>query len=333
MSVFIVAEIGGNHNGSLGKAKQLVCAAADAGADAIKLQTFTPETLTMDGPDEYFKIKSGPWAGWNLIDLYRTTMTPREWHQPLFELAHSLGMVPFSSPFCPGDVDFLETLECPIYKIASFEIGDHELLKRVARTGKRVFISTGVASTTEISQALHVFKTHSPTMMDVTLLHCISEYPAEPSRMNMGQLSKLKYHICSSVGLSDHSMNMTACIMAVAMGATVIEKHLCLSRDDDGPDSHFSLEPEEFAMTVRAIREAEKAMIPSVVQSSHKGMRKSLWITQDVKAGDVLTPDNVKILRPGNGMHPREYTMVLGRKFTKDAAKGTPLVRELYESL
>lgn len=333
MSVFIVAELGGSHNGLLINAMRLVEAAAYAGADAIKLQTFTPETLTMDGPDEHFLIKSGPWEGWKLIDLYRETVTPREWHKPLFDLAKSLGMVAFSSPFCPDDVDFLETLDCPLYKIASFEIGDEALIKRVAETGKRIFISTGVASHTQIDQALHLIKVHSKAMMDVVLLHCISEYPATTEQMNMGRIIQMRQHICSSIGLSDHSLDTTACIMAVALGATVIEKHLCVSRDDDGPDSAFSLEPNEFRLTVKAIREAEAAMRITGAQSSHKGMRKSLWITKDVRAGDILTQDNVKALRPGVGMYPRDIGHVLGKRFSRDCQAGTPLRLDLYQPL
>lgn len=319
MSVQIVAELSGNHLGSKDRAIELIHAAKNAGADAIKLQTLKPECMTMDGPDEYFRLKDGPWKHWKLIDLYREIYLPWEWHAELFHVARSLGMVAFSSPFHPEAVDFLETLNCPIYKVASFEVSDTPLLERIARTRKPVYISTGMADEVQDNDALQD--------ADVTFLHCISEYPAPLESMN---LAALRTFGCP-FGLSDHSLDPIPGAIAAALGAKVVEKHLTLSRADGGPDAGFSSEPAEFRAMVDAIRITELAMgqEPAVFRPAvPRGLMKSLWIAQDVKVGDPITRENLRCLRPGNGMSPIYLEEMIGGIFRKDASAGTPMTEE-----
>ncbi len=328
MSVTIVAELSGNHNGSLQRALDLVYAAKESGADSVKLQTFDPECLAVDSP-KYTTLTTGPWAGRTLLDLYRETHLPWAWHARLFDEAQGLGMECFSSPFHPSAVAFLETLDCPTYKIASFEVGDEPLLRAVATTRKPVVLSTGVAEGADIDRALEWLGTVGERQ--VTLLHCVSEYPASPSAMNLRRMTQLRHFGCP-VGLSDHSLTPTAAVCATALGAVMIEKHLCLRRSDGGPDAGFSLEPEEFAETVRMVREAEQAMAPTVPDgqgSSYAGLRKSLWITKKVQFGAIITPENVSVLRPGNGLPPSAYRAVMGRRFSMDVEAGTPLAEGL----
>lgn len=320
MSVLVVAELSGNHGGSLWDALTLVEAAAKAGADAIKLQTFEPELLAVQG----YVLDSGPWKGRELRDLYREVHTLREWHRPLFERAHEWGLQAFSSPFDPTAVDFLETLACPIYKIASFEVSDVPLLERVAATGKPVILSTGVASDAEIERALRIL-----TPNEVTLLHCVSEYPAATEDMDLTRMVDLERRFSCQVGLSDHSLTPTAAVCAVALGATVIEKHLTLSRSRGGPDDGFSIEPEEFAHTVAMIREAHAATRGRAApRSTNAGLKKGLWVVQDVAAGEQITPQNVRVLRPGGGLAPERYAAVLKQRFSRAAARNSPLLEE-----
>ena len=318
----IVAELSGNHQGSLGQALNLVRAAKAAGADAVKLQTLNPDTITLkNGPNEHFRIKGGPWDGRHLYDLYKETQIPREWHHQLFMEGRRLGLKVFSTPFTPDDVDFLETLDCPIYKVASFEITDLPLIKRIARTGKPVIISTGMASLAEVMRVEQHF-------WDVTLLHCISEYPSPLEHANLGRLNDLK-PICQDVGLSDHSMSPLPAVLAVGMGAKVIEKHLCLSRAAGGPDSGFSLEPSEFAEMVRMVRDAEKAMQPyEDPKPANLRFRKAIWVVQDVLSGEEITSDNVKVMRPAPeiSLAPSFYDDILGARFNQPLQRGTPLV-------
>lgn len=322
MTVFIVAELSGNHNQSLTRAKELVHAAKEAGADAVKVQTFEPEKLAI-GNTKYATVPSGPWAGRTLVDLYRDTQLPWSWHEELFAFAKSLDLVAFSSPFHVEAVDFLETLGCPIYKVASAEVDDWQLLKAIQRTRKPVIASCGMASDIDLLNLSSNFK-------NLTLLHCVSEYPAKPEEMNLSRglerLSDLPN--VKALGLSDHSQSPLPAVCAIAMGATVIEKHLCLRRSDGGPDSGFSLEPHEFKKTVDMIREAEKCVAPGSISpkpSTYAWLRKSLWIVKDAKAGEMITAEHVRSLRPSNGLPPNEYAAVIGRRFQLDAKAGEPL--------
>lgn len=328
MTVFIVAELSGNHNQSLSRAKELVHAAKEAGADAVKVQTFEPEKLAI-GNTKYATVPSGPWAGRTLVDLYRDTQLPWSWHEELFALAKSLDLVAFSSPFHVEAVDFLETLGCPIYKVASPEIGDIPLLQRIARTGKPVIASNGMSKPGELG-ALEGLLNYSDRL---TWLHCVSEYPADPAAFALADFFN-SFRVAydspppPALGLSDHSLTPTAAVCAVALGAAVIEKHLCLRRSDGGPDSEFSLEPHEFKQTVEIIREAEKCLAPGskgASPSSYAWLRKSLWIVKDAKAGEMITAEHVRSLRPSNGLPPSEYAAVIGRRFQLDAKAGEPL--------
>ncbi len=328
MPVVVVAELSGNHNGRKQDAIDLIHAAKTAGADAVKLQTFTPERLAVDSP-QYTTLVDGLWAGRTLLDLYRETHLPWEWHAELFEVARGLGIECFSAPFHVEAVDFLESLDCPRYKVASFEVGDLPLLQRIAATGKPVVMSTGVSDVHEIDLALTILGRGK-----VTLLHCVSEYPAAPQEMNLRRMSDLGLLAAPHVGLSDHSLTPTAAVCAVALGASLIEKHLCLDRSLGGPDSRFSLEPDEFARTVHLIREAEACLAPHGFQeaptSSYALLKKSLWIVKNVAKGDEITPDNVQILRPDHGLPPSHLGRVLGHRFLSDYPAGTPLSAEAY---
>ncbi len=330
MSVMVVAELSGNHLGYKARAMALVEAAHRAGADAIKLQTFSPQHLAGDNP-AYTTLISGPWKGRTLFDLYTETCLPWAWHRSLFEYARDLGMECFSSPFHPGAVDFLETLDCPRYKVASFEVGDIPLLERIAATQKPVIMSTGVADDDDIDRALEALGA-----CPVTLLHCISEYPANPLEMNLRRMTDLGLFAPHAIGLSDHSLTPTAAICAVALGATVIEKHLTMSRASGGPDAGFSLEPSEFAETVRMIRHAEGACLTPTPQkpaaeSSYASLRKSVWVIENVAKGDRITPENTRVLRPGDGIPPSMFKMVQGLRFARDVAAGSPLTYDAYE--
>lgn len=317
---FIIAELSCNHLGSLDRAMRLVQAAADAGADAVKLQTWWQ--MALPG----YVIESGPWAGRDLAALYDECATPWEWHKPIFDRCRELGMVGFSSVFDVESLEFLESLGCPIYKIASFEIIDLPLIRAVAATGKPMIISTGMATHDEIQDAATAAEG-----VDLTLLRCVSAYPAPLSAANLWSMTALgTFPCCTAYGLSDHTLGTTAAIAAVALGATVIEKHLTLSRADGGPDASFSAEPDEFAAMVKACREAHQALGsvhygPTEAERGSLQFRRGLWITRDVKAGDELTPDNVRSLRPALGLPPRELPNVMGKRLKVDVPRGTPL--------
>ena len=325
--MFVIAEMSCNHHGRYAEAEKIVRAAKDAGADAIKLQTYTPDTMTLDGDQPWFKIKGTIWNGRGLYGLYQEAMTPWEWHAPLKKLANALGLVLFSSPFDAGAVDFLEDLGMPAYKIASFENGDIPLIKKVAKTRKPVILSTGTATTKEIDEAVRTLKAAKSKF---ALLKCVSAYPAPESEMNLRAIPALAARHGVPVGLSDHTLGATTAIAAAALGACVLEKHLIMKRSTGGPDAKFSMEPDEFKDMVRAIRSAEAALGdgrlgPAPSETPSRAFRRSLFIVQDVEKGERLTEHNLRAIRPGNGLPPREFDAALGRRAKKAIKRGTPL--------
>lgn len=327
----IVAEIASSHNGSLDRAIKLIEMAAVSGADAVKLQTYTPGSMTIDHDGPGFTIHSGQWANKKLHDLYTEAATPLEWHPRLFAEAHNYGIMCFSSPFDMNAVQFLEDLDCPVYKIASFEITDTNLIRRAAFTGKPVIISTGMASDEEIMAALNVCE-EPETPTQTVLLHCVSAYPTPPEKANLQRITHLKRQFGRSVGLSDHSLSTAAIpVTAIGLGAEMIEKHLTLSRSDGGLDAAHSLEPEEFYSMVQNIREARAALQhdDSGTTEPYKHLRRSLYVVKDVQKGDVFTDENVRSIRPGYGLSPGLLPKVLGCRAASNISRGTPLSLEL----
>jgi pseudaminic acid synthase len=326
--IYVVAELSANHKQQKSIALESIRAAADCGADAIKVQTYTPDTLTIDCDNEYFQIRQGTiWDGRTLYNLYREAYTPWEWHPELKRCAEENGLDFFSSPFDRGAVDLLAGLGVGAYKIASFEINDLELIDYVCAQGKPLILSTGVASLAELSAAVELCRSRG---VQPILLHCASAYPAFPSQMNLAMIGGLRSTFGARVGLSDHSEGSTAAIAAVALGATVIEKHFILNKELGGPDSAFSMEPREFKAMVEAIRVAEQcigrvdySLSPGKIMS-RKFMR-SLFVVQDMKKGDLFTRQNVRCIRPGDGMAPANLHEVLSRKATQSILRGTPL--------
>lgn len=320
----------GNHNHSLERALAIVDAAAASGADAIKLQTYTAETMTLDVRQPGFVIDdpNSLWAGRQLFDLYREAATPWDWHPQIMDRARARGIQCFSTPFDESAVDFLEGLGVPAYKIASFENTDLPLIRRVARTGKPMIISTGMAGLSEIDEAVRTAREHG--CKDLVLLKCTSTYPATPRNSNVSTISHMRTAFGTAVGLSDHTMGCGVAIAAVAFGAVLVEKHFTLRRADGGVDSAFSMEPEEFlAMRTEVDRAWEGvgrvAYGASVDEEKSKAYRRTLYISKSLRAGDVLSPDNVRIVRPGFGLAPKYYDIVLGKRIARDAAAGTPL--------
>ncbi len=319
---YIIAELSANHNQDYEQAARLVHVAAESGADAIKLQTYTADTLTIDCDQPYFQIGEGTiWAGRRLYELYEEAFTPWEW-QP------RLGLHCFSSPFDATAVDFLEDMDVPAHKVASFEIVDIPLLKKIGSTGKPVIMSTGMASLAEISEGVDVLR--SAGAPEIALLKCISAYPAPAEAMNLQTIPHLSQAFGVPAGLSDHTLGITVPVASVALGATIIEKHFTLSRSVPGPDSQFSLEPEEFRMMVEAVRTAEKAVGNvhygvSASEQKSRSFRRSLFVVQDVRQGDRFTAENVRSIRPGDGLHPRFLEDVIGRVAAVDLTRGTPL--------
>jgi len=331
--VYVIAEMSANHNQDFGRAVKIVEAARQAGADAIKLQTYTPDTLTIPCDNECFQIGKGTlWEGRNLYDLYRDAYTPWDWQPKLKEIANELGLDLFSTAFDPSAVDFLEQMEVPLHKVASFEIVDIPLIQHMARTGKPLIMSTGMASLAEIEEAVKAARKAGATQ--IAILKCTSAYPAAPEEMNLRTIPHLSQAFNVPVGLSDHSLGIAAPVAAVALGACIVEKHFTLSRDVPGPDSAFSLEPREFKSMVDAIRVAERALgevsydVAEREVASHV-FRRSLFVVKDMKAGEALTNENVRSIRPGDGMHTRHYEQVLGRRVCRDVEKGTPLQWDL----
>jgi len=331
---YIVAEISANHGGSLDRALELVRAAHAAGADAIKLQTYTADTLTLDSPADLFRVEGTLWSGRTLHELYTEAHTPWEWHQPIRELARELELDCFSTPFDATAVDFLETLDMPAYKIASFEIVDIPLLTRIAGTGKPVIMSTGMATLEEIVEAVEAVRAAGTG--GLALLKCTSAYPAPPDEVNLRTIGHLAETFDVPVGLSDHTLGIAVPVAAVAAGACIVEKHVTMARADGGPDSDFSLEPDEFKAMVDAIRVAERAMGcvqygVSDAEKSSRVFRRSLFVVKDVKEGEVLSDAHVRSIRPGHGLHPRHLSEVLGRRAACDVARGTPLRWDLVK--
>lgn len=330
----IIAELSGNHNGSLDRALAIVDAAADAGAHAIKLQTYTADTMTLDVKGGEFRItdEQSLWDGKNLHELYDLAHTPWEWHAPIFRRAKELGLLCFSSPFDDTAVDFLEELEVPAYKIASFEIVHLPLIRKVAATGKPMMISTGMATLGEIDDA--VATARSAGCKELALLKCTSTYPASPENSNVLTIPNLRDTFDCEVGLSDHTMGVGCSIAAVAHGATIIEKHFTLNRADGGVDSAFSLEPHELRSLVIETERAWQALGkvsygPHESEKNSLAFRRSLYIAADMQAGDILTAENIRIIRPGYGLAPKYYDALLGRKLGRAAKRGTPLSWEM----
>ena len=324
--VFIIAELSANHNGSLETAKETIRAAKRAGADCIKLQTYTADTITINSNKDDFLIKGTIWDGQNLYNLYQQAYTPWEWHKELFDVAKEEGLVCFSSPFDKTAVDFLETLDAPAYKIASFEITDIPLIEYVASKGKPVIISTGIAELADIELAVDACKRMGNTK--IALLKCTSSYPAPIEEANMSMIKDLANRFGVVAGLSDHTMGATVPIVATVLGAKIIEKHFILDRSVGGPDASFSMNEVEFSEMVKSIREAESAI--GVVdyaltdkQLKGKEFSRSLYVLEDMKEGDIINEQNVKSIRPGYGLHPKFYSQILGKQIKADLEKGT----------
>jgi len=325
---YMVAEMSANHNQNFDQAVQIIRAAKEAGADAVKLQTYTPDTLTIDCDNEYFRIKGTLWEGRNLYDLYGEAYTPWEWQPKLKEVANELGLELFSTPFDLTSVDFLETMNVAVHKIASFESVDLPLLRHIAKTDKPVIMSTGMATLAEIDESVNTLR--QAGNQDLILLKCTSAYPSPPEAMNLHTIPHLAAAFGVPVGLSDHTPGIAVPVAAVALGACMVEKHFTVSRALPSPDSKFSLEPQEFKAMVEAVRMTEKAL-----GTVHYGLeeheavsrvfRRSLFAVQDVKAGEAFTAQNVRSIRPGHGLHTRHLEEVLGRHASKDIPRGTPL--------
>jgi pseudaminic acid synthase len=326
---FVIAELSGNHNGSLDRALALVDAIAGTGVQAIKLQTYTADTMTLDIAESEFRITDPDslWSGESLYTLYERAHTPWEWHEPIFKRARAAGMIAFSTPFDASAVDYLERLDVPAYKIASFEITDVHLIARAAATGKPLILSTGLATLDEIAVA--VAAARSAGCRQLALLKCSSSYPASAAESNLSTIPVLRARFGCEVGLSDHTLGIGVAVGAVALGATIIEKHVTLRRADGGVDSAFSLEPEELAALVQATRDAAEAIgTPSFGPTpSEEGsliFRRSLYITRDLRAGDVITHADVRAIRPGYGLSPAHLTELIGRQVAADVKRGTP---------
>jgi len=331
---YIIAELSANHNGSLERALQTIDAAHQAGADAIKLQTYTADTMTIDCDREEFVVKGGLWDGYKLYDLYRWAETPFEWHQTMFAHARKLGITVFSTPFDESAVDLLEQLDAPAYKIASFENTDLPLIRYVAKTGKPMIMSTGMASEEEIAEAVDAAR--SAGCKELVLLHCISSYPAPMDQENIRQLAELGRRFDVVPGLSDHTLGTTASVAAVALGACLIEKHFTLSRADKGPDRDFSIEPDKLKRLCQDTHDAWQALgqvgydrQPAEVGS--KVFRRSIYFVRDLPAGSVIGPEDIRRIRPGMGLAPKYFDEVVGKTLKVAVQRGTPTSWDLFD--
>jgi len=333
MSCYIIAEISANHNGKLANALEIVRLAAEAGADAVKIQTYTADTMTLDCDNEPFIVRGGTlWDGRKLYDLYAEAHTPWDWHQAIFDEAKAHALDCFSTPFDATAVDFLEQFDPPYHKIASFELTDHPLLEKIASTGRKVILSTGMATLEEIEESVEILK--SGGCPEITLLKCTSSYPAPAEEANLSRISDMAERFGVRAGLSDHTMGSTAPVVAVALGAQVIEKHFCRSRQEPGPDSVFSMEPDEFREMVSAVRVAEQAVGKSTyertaAEAKSLSFRRSLFASTDIEEGEGFTSENVCVIRPSDGLEPKHYKSVLGKSAKEHISRGTPLSWDL----
>jgi len=330
---YVIAEMSANHNQDFEEAVRILQAAKDAGADAVKLQTYTPDTLTINSDREYFRVGEGTvWDGRNLYDLYREAYTPWEWQPRLKKVADDLGLDLFSTPFDDTAVDFLEKMGMPAYKIASFEVVDLPLIRRIAQTGKPIIMSTGMATLSEIDDAVKAIKEAGGNQL--ALLKCTSSYPAPPEEMNLRTIPHLSEAFNVPTGLSDHTLGIAVPVAGIALGACIVEKHFTLSRSIPGPDSAFSLEPHEFNAMVDAIRTAEKALGQvrygiSTEEAKSRVFRRSLFVVKDTAAGEIFSQENVRSIRPAHGLAPKYLDDVLGRQAALDIKRGTPLAWNL----
>jgi len=330
---YVIAELSANHNQDFDRAVRIVRAAKEAGADAVKLQTYTPDTITIRSDRECFRIRGGTlWDGRSLYDLYADAYTPWDWQPKLKEVADELGLDLFSSAFDPSAVDFLEGMNVPVHKIASPELVDIPLVEKMARTRKPLLLSTGMATIEEITEAVDAARAAGAE--HIGLLRCTSAYPAAPEEMNLRSIPDLAVRFGVPIGLSDHTPGHAVAIAAVALGASIIEKHLTLARSDGGPDANFSLEPGEFRALVDAIRAAEKSLGeaqygPTAHEVATRAFRRSLFVVREVKKGERFTTENVRSIRPADGLHPRYLSQILGQQARCDIARGTPLSWEL----
>ena len=333
---YIIAELSANHGGRIELAKESIAAAKEAGADAVKLQTYTADTLTLDCRKEDFVIRGGTlWDGKTLYELYREAYTPWEWHEELFAYAGEIGIDIFSSPFDKSAVDFLERFDPPAYKIASFEITDYGLIRHAASKGRPMIISTGIATLQEIQDAVDICREEGNN--DIVLLKCTSAYPAPLEEANLRTIPNLAETFGVVAGFSDHTLGITAPVAAVALGARVIEKHFILDRELGGPDADFSLDREEFAQMVQAVRDTEKLLGKvdySMTEKKRKSRRfsRSLYVAEAVKKGELFTEKNIRSVRPGFGLHPKYFSQILGKRAVKDLDKGTPLSWEMIQA-
>lgn len=325
---YVIAEISANHNGSIERAKQSIEMAAKAGVDAIKIQTYNADTMTIDCDSDDFIVKGGLWNGYKLYDLYNEAQTPYDWHKELFDFARKIGVTLFSTPFDESAVDLLESLKAPAYKIASFELTDLPLISYVAKLNKPMLMSTGMASQDEISEALECAR--SAGCNSLLLFHCISSYPAPIEQANLRSIQKLKREFGITVGLSDHTIGNIAATTAVALGASAIEKHFTISRSDKGPDSDFSIEPDELKDLVKDVNEAwlslgRDELIRPKSEDNSRVFRRSLYFVNDLKSGSIIKPDDVRRIRPGFGIAPKFYNNVVGKVTVRDIKRGQPV--------
>lgn len=336
-STYIIAEMSANHMQDLDRAKKIIEAAGEAGADAIKIQTYRPDTITIDCyGDEFLCTPGSPWEGMNLYELYKTAYTPWEWHDELFACAKENNIEMFSSPFDLTAVDFLHKYDMPAFKIASYELNDIPLIKKAAQEGKKMIMSTGLSGLADIQLAVDTCR--SVGNHDITLLKCVSEYPTPYEDINLATLVNMRETFGCPVGLSDHSLGSAVSVAAVALGAEVIEKHFTLSRAEGGADAEFSMEPQEFAQMVQDIRNVEKAMGKVTYDLTERQKRsreraRSLYVVKDVKQGEAFTPENVRSIRPGYGLHTKYYEDILGKHATMDLKKGTALAWKYINSM
>lgn len=331
---YLIAEMSANHAGSKEYAKEIIHAAKESGADCIKIQTYTADTITIDCHNSYFAIEDGTWKGENLYGLYQKAYTPWEWQAELKEEAEKIGLDFFSTPFDPTSVEFLESIGMDFYKIASFELVDIPLIKYVASKGKPIIMSVGMGTLEEVTEAVEAVRSMGNNQL--ALLKCSSAYPAITDEMKLSVMVDMRERFGLPTGLSDHSLGSLGAVTAVAMGASIIEKHFCLDRKIKNPDSSFSMEPAEYAAMVRDIRLAEKAVGtpaygPEESEMGNLAFRKSIFVVKDIKTGERLTPDNIRVIRPSAGLKPKYYERVLGKVVTRDLPFGTPLSLEVIE--